>query len=58
MDGADGLVAVADEEARHAVDDKADDGERPEGPGQADVLDHCSKEWLVDCIYKVYIKYI
>lgn len=27
------LVAVADEEGRNAVDDEADDGKRPEGPG-------------------------
>lgn len=41
VDGAEGLVAVTDEQARDAVDDEADDGERPEGPGQADILDHC-----------------
>lgn len=33
VDGTNGLVAVTDEEGRDAVDDEADDGERPECPG-------------------------
>lgn len=41
MNRADRLVTVADEEGCDAVDDEADDGERPEGPGQTDVLYHC-----------------
>lgn len=41
MDGADGVVAVPDKEGGDAVDDEADDGERAEGPGEADILYHC-----------------
>lgn len=40
VDGAHGLVAVADQEAADAVDDKADDGQDAERPVEADGRDH------------------
>ncbi len=40
MNGADSVVAVADEAARDAVHDEANNSERPKSPGQAKPLNH------------------